>query len=151
VTVASDGESGGENPKRLKRVYASRADAKAAATAEARRIKRAAGKFSVQLTSGDQAVAPGQRVTASGFDSAIDGGGWLVEVTHMVGNSGYATDLMEAAGEGDSRGRALGPHLGGRKAQERGGGMGAGRDAAGWIEAGRGYGGGCGPFFVGGG
>jgi hypothetical protein len=91
---------GGSNRRRLKRVYASETDAKAAATSETNRLKRAAASLDVTLALGNALAAPGGRVTAVGFKSEIDAQMWLVtEVSHeMDGTGGYRTSLkMEVA------------------------------------------------------
>lgn len=91
---------GGSNRRRLKRVYASENDAKAAATSENNRLKRAAASLDVTLALGNALAAPGGRVTAVGFKSEIDARQWLVtEVSHeMDGTGGYRTSLkMEVA------------------------------------------------------
>jgi len=92
---------GGSKKRRLKRVYASEADAGAAAQAETNRLKRAAASLELDLAYGDAAAAPGMRVTVSGFKSVIDGQQWLVaEVEHtMDGRAGFHSSLkLETAG-----------------------------------------------------
>ena len=49
--------TGGQNPKRLKKTYATQADARAAAEAETKRLKRAAATLSASLAWGDPRVA----------------------------------------------------------------------------------------------
>jgi uncharacterized protein len=92
---------GGAKRRRLKRVYASEADAGHAAQSETNRAKRAAGKLECTLAYGDPAVAAGVRVTAKGFKTEIDALAWRVaSVEHsMDGSGGYTTRLeMEVAG-----------------------------------------------------
>lgn len=93
--------AGGKNRKRLKRVYASEADASAAASAETNRLKRAAASLDLTLALGDALIAPGMRATTSGFKSEIDREKWLIgEAEHtMDGNGGLKTRAkMEVAG-----------------------------------------------------
>lgn len=71
--------TGGKNPKRLKRVYASEADAKQAAEAEAKKRKRGGYRFEYDLAIADCRIMPNQRVTLSGWNSRIDAVKWLVE------------------------------------------------------------------------
>lgn len=92
---------GGANRRRLKRVYASEADASAAAQAETNRLKRATASIDLTLAYGEATTAPGGRVTLSGFKAEIDAQKWLItEVEHrMDGRGGFSTALkMEAAG-----------------------------------------------------
>lgn len=93
-------KSGGTHRRRLKRVYASEGDAKAAARSEANRQKRAAATLELILSYGDPAIAPGVKVTAKGFKSEIDGRQWRVaSVEHTMDAGGYRTRLeLEAAG-----------------------------------------------------
>lgn len=84
----------GASAKRLKRVYASQADAKAAAAAEAKRIARAAAEMDLTLALGDASIYPERRVTVSGFKAEIDAHAWLIaEVTHSVDSNGFLTKL----------------------------------------------------------
>lgn len=91
--------TGGNNRKRLKRVYASETDAKAAAEAETRRLKRAAATLSAKLAWGNPLLSPGMRVTAAGFKNVIDGTKWLVaSAEHTMDAGGLKTRLeMEVA------------------------------------------------------
>lgn len=96
VTVAR----GGSNRRRMKRIYASEADAGAAAQSTTNRLRRAAGGFSVTLTFGDARAAPGMRATASGFKPEIVAKKWRVIRTrhHMDKNGGFTTEVgTEAA------------------------------------------------------
>ena len=91
--------------KRLKRVYGSGAAAKAAASAEHQRIKRAAARLDITLAYGNAQIAPGLTITASGFKTLIDATKWLIaHVEHeMDGNGGFRTHLeMEVGGQTDS-------------------------------------------------
>jgi uncharacterized protein len=89
-----------KNPKRIKRSFASEAEAKAVAAAEARRAKRGQFTLSYDMPLGDAALEPNRKVTVSGFDSEIDGVNWLIKTaTHDLGDSGFTTRLeMESLG-----------------------------------------------------
>ncbi|MCA0208142.1 MAG: phage late control D family protein [Proteobacteria bacterium] len=81
--------AGGGKRKKLRRVYANKADAEAAAQGEASKRKRGAYTFEYDLAYGDPALIPNARVTLSGWDSEIDGISWLVdEATHSLDGSG---------------------------------------------------------------
>lgn len=92
--------TGGENRKRLKRTYASEADAQAAAEAESKRLKRAAATLSASLAWGNPLLFPGVRVTAIGFKSEIDSTPWLISsAEHSMHAGGLKTRIeMEVAG-----------------------------------------------------
>lgn len=92
--------TGGKNPKRLKRTYTSEEDARAAAEAEARRLKRAAATLSASLAWGNPLLSPGMKITASGFKSMIDATPWLISnAEHTMDASGLKTRIeMEVAG-----------------------------------------------------
>jgi phage protein D len=82
-------QAGGAKRKKLRRTYANRADAEAAAKGEAAKRKRGAFTFEYELALGDPALMPNARVTLSGWDSEIDGLQWLVEeATHSLDGSG---------------------------------------------------------------
>ena len=91
--------TGGNNRKRLKRTYANEADAKAAAEAETKRLKRAAATLSASLAWGNPLLSPGVRVTATGFKSEIDRTPWLISsAEHSMDASGLKTRIeMEVA------------------------------------------------------
>lgn len=91
--------TGGQNPKRLKKTYGNEADAKAAANAEAQRLKRAAATLSASLAWGDPRLSPGVKVTALGFKAEIDGTKWLIaSAEHTMDASGLKTRIeMEVA------------------------------------------------------
>ncbi|WP_260925394.1 contractile injection system protein, VgrG/Pvc8 family [Novosphingobium sp. 9] len=91
--------TGGTNRKRLKRVYASEADAHQAATAEAARGQRGAYQFEYDLAIGDPAIVPNRRVTLSGWNTKIDGLSWLVDgVDTSMGAGGLKQRLtLESA------------------------------------------------------
>ncbi|MGV3511880.1 MAG: contractile injection system protein, VgrG/Pvc8 family [Novosphingobium sp.] len=91
--------TGGTNPKRLKRMYATEGDARAAAEAETRRLKRAAATLSASLAWGNPLLCPGMRITPTGFKPEIDGTQWLISsAEHVMDASGLRTQLeMEVA------------------------------------------------------
>ena len=90
---------GGGKKKRLKKVYANEADARAAAEGETAKRKRGVYEFSYDLALGDPGLTPGMRVFLVGWDSEIDGLKWLVsEATHKLGGGGLSTSIkMESA------------------------------------------------------
>lgn len=75
--------TGGENPKRLKRTYASEAEAHQAAKAEAAKRKRGGKSFEYELALADMRIMPNGRITLSGWASTITGLSWLVESTEL--------------------------------------------------------------------
>lgn len=91
VTVTA----GGDKRKKLRRTYANREDAEAAAKGEASKRKRGAWTFDYDLALGDPALIPNARITLQGWDSEIDGIAWLVDqATHsMDGNDGLKTAI----------------------------------------------------------
>lgn len=94
-TVKAGGSDKGK-PKRLKRVYASEGDAKAAADSADKRARRKAGTMEVNLALGRPDIGPETRVTLKGWKAEIDGTKWLVEeATHSFdpAGSGLTTTL----------------------------------------------------------
>lgn len=91
--------TGGTNAKRLKRTYASKEDAQAAANAEAQRLKRAAASLSASLAWGNPLLSPGMKITATGFKPMIDATPWLISsAEHSMDASGLKTRIeMEVA------------------------------------------------------
>ncbi|MBG6118786.1 phage protein D [Sphingobium sp. JAI105] len=71
--------TGGNNPKRLKRVYATEADATQAAEAEAKKRARGGCRFEYDLAIADCRITPNRRVRLKGWNSTIDGAKWVVE------------------------------------------------------------------------
>lgn len=71
--------TGGDNRRKLKRVYASEAEARQAAEAAASRAARAPFRFTYDMAIGDPALQPDMRVALSGWGAKIDGISWLVE------------------------------------------------------------------------
>lgn len=88
------GGSGSGTPRRLRKVYHSEADARAAASAEAGRAKRGEAEFTCSLPLGRPDVYPERPVKLDGFKPQPDGRGWLVkEVTHTVDGQGFVSKL----------------------------------------------------------
>jgi uncharacterized protein len=71
--------TGGDNRRKLKRVYASEAEARQAAEAATKRAGRAPYRFSCELAIGDPALQPDMKVALQGWGAKIDGVSWLVE------------------------------------------------------------------------
>lgn len=81
--------TGGSKAKRLKRVYASEADAKQATEAEKAKRQRGAYEFDYELAIADPRIQPNQRVALSGWSTKVDAIAWLVKsVDTSMGNSG---------------------------------------------------------------
>lgn len=87
---------GSKNPRRIKRSFASEAEAKAAAEAEARRAERGQYEFSYDMALGDPGIEPNARVTLEGWDSEIDAVAWLVEeANHRLDGRGGLTSSLK--------------------------------------------------------
>lgn len=88
-----------DGARKLRRVHASEAEARAAANAEHSRASRAPVSLDMTLSLGRPDLAPEQRVTTTGFKPQIDATKWLIsEVTDTIGDRGYATQIkLEAA------------------------------------------------------
>lgn len=71
--------TGGENLKKLKRVYASEAEAQQAAQAATAKGKRGAFTFDYELAEADLQIQPNARVRLAGWNARIDAIEWLVE------------------------------------------------------------------------
>jgi len=93
-------QEGGSNRRRLKRVYSSEADAKAAARAENNRLKRAGATMEITKAYGDATIAAGMKASATGFKADIDKHSWrIASVRHSFDSDGFRTELeMEVAG-----------------------------------------------------
>lgn len=91
--------TGGTRRRRLKRVYASEGDAKAASQAETNRLKRAAAKLDMTLAWGNPLASVGQRAKVTGCKPEITSRKWrIASVEHEMDASGYRTRVeMEAA------------------------------------------------------
>ncbi len=84
--------TGGTNRKRLKKIYATEADAKAAARAEAGRLKRATADLDLTLALGEPRLSPSMQIAASGFKAEIALQSWLVSsTTHRMDDRGLTT------------------------------------------------------------
>lgn len=85
--------------KRLRKVFASEADARQAAEAERARLKRMPATLDLSLALGRATAAPEQRVTAIGFKAEIDTQSWLItEVGHRLDQAGFTTTIkLESA------------------------------------------------------
>lgn len=81
-------KTGGTNRKRLKRTYASQAEAQQAATAEAARRARSKRTFTYELAMANMQLQPNAPITLAGWTTAIDAASWLIESveTRMGGN-----------------------------------------------------------------
>lgn len=89
-----------QGAKRLRRTFASEAEAQRAAIAERDRLKRMPATLDLTLALGRADAYPEQRVKVSGFKPEIDAATWLItEVSHRLdSNGGFTTDLrMETA------------------------------------------------------
>lgn len=100
-TVTAGAASDGESPRRLRRTYATEADARTAANAELGRMGRAAATLRLDMDRGRPDVFPERPVTTRGFKPQIDAARWIVdEATHTLdGDGGLKTSLtLEVAG-----------------------------------------------------
>ena len=90
---------GGDNRRKLKRVYATEAEARQAAEAAAQRAARTPYHFSYDLAVADPALQPDMRVALAGWDARIDGIEWLIEsVRTSFGPDGLKQSIeMESA------------------------------------------------------
>lgn len=103
VSVGGSGEEDGRPPRRLRRTYASEADARTAAEAENRRIARSAAEFNYTLAFGDPTIYPDRPVTLKGFKPEIDARRWLVaEAVHDLDTNGLKTRLKLETGNAGS-------------------------------------------------
>lgn len=75
----AQGSSTPPEPKKLKRVYASEAEARQAAEAAASRAARTPYEFTYELAIADPAIQPDTKITLRGWNPAIDGIAWLVK------------------------------------------------------------------------
>lgn len=86
--------TGGSNRKRLKKVYASEQDARAAGKAEHQRLKRASASLELDLALGDASLAPGVTVFVAGFRPHIAASRWLVAACeHQMDARGLSCQL----------------------------------------------------------
>jgi len=81
-------KAGGGNPRKLKRVYASEAEAAQAAKAAQSRAARDPFSFTYDLAIADCALQVDQRISLSGWNSKIDAIDWLVESVETAMDAG---------------------------------------------------------------
>ncbi len=88
-----------DGARKLSRTYATEAEARTAATAEAGRAARQPRSMSLSLALGRADLRPEQPVTLTGFKPAIDMQRWVVEeISHAVGDRGFTTGVkLQAA------------------------------------------------------
>ncbi|MCW2405279.1 phage protein D [Sphingobium sp. B1D7B] len=90
------GHSGKGKAKRLRKLYASEADARQAAEAESARITRRVATARLKLAYGRPDLFPEIPVTLDGFKTEIDARKWLIEgATHRMDGSGGLTSDLE--------------------------------------------------------
>jgi len=96
---SGDGQTGGRTtkpePKKLKRVYATEAEARQAAQAAASRAARTPYEFSFDLAIADPAIQPDTKVTLSGRNTLIDGINWLVKTVETSFDSNGLRQRVE--------------------------------------------------------
>lgn len=81
-----------ENVKTLRHVYASKENAKRAATAEWQRLQRGVATFPITLCRGNPELFPELPATVRGWKPAIDNTDWiLTRVIHTLGDGGFTT------------------------------------------------------------
>ena len=84
-----------DNPKVLKKIFASEAEAQRAATAEWTRIQRAPRKLSLNLALGRPEIGAEQPAIAIGFHPEIDEQDWIVsEANHTLDSKGLTSGLQ---------------------------------------------------------
>jgi phage protein D len=82
--------------RRLRKTFASEADAKQAVEAEWNRAKRGAGELSLSLALGRPDIGPETRVTTSGLKEEIDATAWLVsQATHTLDDGGGLVTALQ--------------------------------------------------------
>jgi len=81
--------------KKLKRTFATEADAKRAADSEWKRIQRGAAEFDYDLALGRADLVPEQKITLRGWKAEIEARAWLIaEASHAIdGRGGFRTSL----------------------------------------------------------
>lgn len=80
--------TGGQNRRKLKRVYASEDDARQAAQASSKKAAREPFKFEYDLAVADPELQPDQPVTLRGWSPTIDAISWLVESVETTFDAG---------------------------------------------------------------
>ena len=86
---------GGDNRRKLKRVYASEGEARQAANAAASRAARAPFRFTYDLAIADPALQPDMRIALDGWGEMIDGLAWLIESVRTDFSSGGMRQEIE--------------------------------------------------------
>jgi hypothetical protein len=88
------GGADGKPPKRVRKVHHSKADAEAAAKAEASRTKRAEVECEVTLALGRPDLIPERPVKLAGFKREVDARAWIIaELTHRLDSGGLSTSV----------------------------------------------------------
>jgi len=91
----SAADNRGGTPRRLRKVYHSEADAKAAANAASKRAQRAEATFDINLALGRADLYPETQATLAGFKTTIDARAWIIaEVKHQLDQGGFRTSLQ---------------------------------------------------------
>jgi uncharacterized protein len=94
VEMAGQAAGSPDNPKVLKKVFPTEAEARRAAEAEWQRIQRAPRKLSVTLALGRPEIGVEQPALTKGFHPEIDAQDWVVaEATHTLDRKGLTTSL----------------------------------------------------------
>lgn len=94
-TTASQGENAPTEPKKLKRVYATEAEARQAAAAAASRAARVPYEFTCDIAIADPSIQPDMPVTLQGWNSVIDGIAWLVKSVETTFDSNGMRQRLE--------------------------------------------------------
>ena len=89
---------GGENRRRLSRIYATEAEARQAAQASVSRDSRAGFKFTYDLAVADCTLQPDMSVNLQGWGPAIDGVHWLIESVETTLGAGGLRQKLELEG-----------------------------------------------------
>jgi uncharacterized protein len=93
ATTSSAGSA--DNPKILKKVFPTQAEAQRAADAEWTRLQRAPRKLSVSLALGKPEIGADQPAIVEDFHPEIDAQDWIVaEVTHSLDNKGLTSSVQ---------------------------------------------------------
>ena len=86
---------GGENSRKLKRIYATEAEARQAAQSAMSRAARAPYRFTYDLAIAEPALQPDMKIRLQGWGGKIDGIGWLVESVRTEFSSGGMRQSIE--------------------------------------------------------
>lgn len=94
VTAGNANPGPGQSVKRLRRRYATEAQARQAAQAEWRRLNRVPQQLNLSLALGRPEIGPETPVTVTGFKAAINETSWVVtEARHQLDNRGLVSSL----------------------------------------------------------